>query len=187
MQVAKNQFANSFMNTKPFQAWIYCAMALGASLSFRAASTVENSADAAPAKASTAIPWSQIGARVGAGYQGDGLAVTPTAGGARLRCIFQRLEGEATREGLWLTSTAAESKRDRFRLVATALGRAATTDGSDPGRTDLRSTGRNSTRGNRANGQRKRILSSVLSVPSCSNPGRQIANLRYLGEDLLAR
>src|SRR6266568_4648410 len=52
-----------------------------------------------------AIPWSQIGAKAAADYQGDGLAISPTAEGARLRCVFQRLEGEATREGLWLTST----------------------------------------------------------------------------------
>jgi hypothetical protein len=49
---------------------------------------------------SPAIPWSQIGAKAGSNYQGDGLAVRPTAQGARLRCVFQRLEGEATREGL---------------------------------------------------------------------------------------
>src|SRR6266436_5745299 len=56
---------------------------------------------------SPAIPWSQIGAKAGADYQGDGLAVSPIpqSGSARLRCVFQRLEGEATREGLWLTST----------------------------------------------------------------------------------
>jgi hypothetical protein len=39
----------------------------------------------------------------------DGLAVSPTEGGAGLRCVFQRLEGEATREGLWLTSTVIKT------------------------------------------------------------------------------
>src|SRR5262249_26270090 len=72
------------------------------------------------------IPWSQIGAKAGADYKGDGLAVSPTAGGARLRCVFQRLEGEATREGLWLTSTVippSGTVNDRFRVVATAVRR----------------------------------------------------------------
>src|SRR5262249_47317312 len=58
-----------------------------------------------PPHASQAIPWSQLGARAGADYQGDGLTVTPIAEGARFRCVFQRLAGEVTREGLWLTST----------------------------------------------------------------------------------
>src|SRR5277367_3312175 len=52
-----------------------------------------------------AIPWSQIGAKAGVDYQGDGLAVSSTAQGARLHCVFQQLDGEATAEGLWLTST----------------------------------------------------------------------------------
>src|SRR5207249_8160012 len=41
------------------------------------------------------IPLSQLGVGAGAKYRGDGLAVVPKAQGARLRCIFQRLEGEA--------------------------------------------------------------------------------------------
>src|SRR5678815_3822919 len=56
----------------------------------------------------TAIPWSQIGEKAGADYKGDGLSVSPIENGARLRCVFQRLEGEATREGLWLSSTASD-------------------------------------------------------------------------------
>src|SRR5207247_1367658 len=73
--------------------------------------------------AETSIPWSLLGAKAGADYQGDGLAVIPTADGARLRCVFQPLEGEATREGLWLRSTAEETKREKFRVVAAAVGR----------------------------------------------------------------
>jgi hypothetical protein len=76
----------------------------------------------------TAIPWSQLGAKAGADYQGDALAVIPTIEGARLRCEFQRLEGEATREGLWLTSTVLPPGgpvNDRFRLVAVEVGRGA--------------------------------------------------------------
>jgi hypothetical protein len=77
---------------------------------------------------SPAIPWSQIGAKAGADYQGDGLAVSPTAQGARLHCVFHHLDGEATREGLWLTSTAippSGTVKDRFRVVAVAVGRQA--------------------------------------------------------------
>ena len=81
-----------------------------------------------------AIPWNQIGAKAGADYQGDGLAVTPTESGARLHCVFQRLDGEATPEGLWLTSTvtntvsdpssvAALRRVDRFRVTAAQVGR----------------------------------------------------------------
>ncbi len=69
------------------------------------------------------LAWSQIGANAGADYQGDGLGVSPTAEGARLRCVFQRLEGEASREGLWLTSTVTNAVNDRFRIVAAAVGR----------------------------------------------------------------
>ena len=68
------------------------------------------------------IAWAELGARATAQYSGDGLAVTPTAAGTvRLRCTFQKLEGEATREGLWLTSTADPAAADRFRLVAAVV------------------------------------------------------------------
>src|SRR6266496_6193716 len=53
-------------------------------------------ADIAPGK--TSIAWSQIGAKAGAEYKGDGLAVSPNDAGAQLRCVFQRLEGEVTCE-----------------------------------------------------------------------------------------
>ncbi|MEI6567352.1 MAG: hypothetical protein WCR20_11790, partial [Verrucomicrobiota bacterium] len=71
------------------------------------------------------IPWSEVGTRATSEYRGEGLAVTPTdAGTVRLRCSFQKLEGEVSREGLWLTSTADPAATDRFRLVAAAVGRA---------------------------------------------------------------
>jgi len=92
----------------------------------------KDSADTAPAK--TSIPWSQIGAKAGADYKGDGLAVIATAEGARLRCAFQKLEGEATREGLWLTSTVippSGTVRDRFRIVATSVGRQSAMAGDE--------------------------------------------------------
>ncbi len=70
-----------------------------------------------------AIPWNEIGAKAGANYQGDGLVVTPNGEGARLHCVFQRLDGEATPEGLWLTSTVTNTPSDRFRVTAMAVGR----------------------------------------------------------------
>jgi hypothetical protein len=73
------------------------------------------------------IPWSQIGEKAGVDYKGDGLSVSLTENGARLRCVFQRLEGEATREGLWLSSTASDQIQDRFRIVAAAVGRGSVT------------------------------------------------------------
>src|SRR6266700_3780265 len=113
---------------KLFQARMFCAVALGIGSSFSLSATAADSADTAPAK--TSIPWSQLGAKAGADYRGDGLAVSPNAGGARLRCVFQRLEGEATREGLWLTSTVippSGTVNDRFRVVAADVRRLTST------------------------------------------------------------
>jgi trimeric autotransporter adhesin len=88
-----------------------------------------------PAPASQPIPWSEIGAKATAQYEGDGLSVLAREGGATLRCVFQKLEGEATPEGLWLTSTAAplnpnpnltlNPSTDRFRVRAVSVGRTA--------------------------------------------------------------
>ena len=55
------------------------------------------------------IPMGQLGTVAVRQYQGDGLSVSATPGGARLRCAFQRLEGQATPEGLWLHSTAGRA------------------------------------------------------------------------------
>jgi hypothetical protein len=69
------------------------------------------------------IPWDQIGVKAGADYHGGGLAVTPATDSARLHCVFQRLDGEATREGLWLVSTVTNTLPDRFQVKAAAIGR----------------------------------------------------------------
>src|SRR5262245_46449667 len=109
---------------KLFHAQLCCAVALGISASFNQSAAADPSAIARSATAAdstnapaakTFIPFSQLGARAGADYRGDGLAVTPAAEGARLRCAFQRLEGEATPKGLWLTSTTTNTANDRFR------------------------------------------------------------------------
>jgi hypothetical protein len=53
------------------------------------------------AQASQPIPWSDLGAKATAQYSGDGLAVfADEHGKVRLRCAFQRLEGEVTRGGI---------------------------------------------------------------------------------------
>ena len=69
------------------------------------------------------IPFSEIGTRATTGYQGDALGVTATTDGARLRCGFQKLEGQATAEGLSLQSTAVGGGADKLRLTATAIYR----------------------------------------------------------------
>ena len=67
------------------------------------------------------IPLSEIGAKATADYQGEALGITATPDGARLRCGFQKLEGQATSEGLWLESTVPGG--GQLRLVAVAVGR----------------------------------------------------------------
>jgi hypothetical protein len=78
------------------------------------------SAQVAPINIAKAIPWDQIGAKAGVDYKGK--APTMTEQGARLRCVFQRLEAEATREGLWLAATVTNQNQDRFRVTAAAIG-----------------------------------------------------------------
>jgi hypothetical protein len=78
-----------------------------------------------PSKKSQAFPWDQIGAKASADYHGEGLSVAVTEEGARLRCVLQRLEGEATAEGLWLVSTVTNHPGERFRVVARAVGQQA--------------------------------------------------------------
>jgi hypothetical protein len=89
------------------------------------AMSVTQAADRAATDTPSAIPWSEIGAKAGADYKGDGLVVTPTESGARLHCVFQRLDGEATSEGLWLISTVTNTVSDRFRVTAMEVDRKA--------------------------------------------------------------
>src|SRR5258705_13904180 len=113
---------------KLFQPRMFCAVALGIGSSFSLVPQRGTEDPAGPALTKTSIPWSQIGVPhcgTGADYQGDGLAVSPIpqSGSARLRCVFQRLEGEATAGGLWLTSTVSNAVNDRFRIMGVAVGR----------------------------------------------------------------
>ena len=70
-----------------------------------------------------AIPWSEIGTAAEKQNNGVELSVAPTPEGAVLRCVFQRLEGEVTAEGLWLKSIVGNETGAQFRLKAAALGR----------------------------------------------------------------
>jgi len=74
----------------------------------------------------SSIPLDQLGAAGSEQLGGHGLSVTATPGGARLTCAFQKLEGQATTNGLWLTSKADYVESERFRLVAVAVGRERT-------------------------------------------------------------
>lgn len=56
-------------------------------------------------------------------YSGDGLAVNSTPVGAQIRCVFQRLEGDATADGLWLRSTTTGVPKGNFRVIAVNVGR----------------------------------------------------------------
>jgi hypothetical protein len=77
-----------------------------------------------PTATNQPIAWADLGTQATAQYSGDGLSVFTAADGAvRLRCAFQKLEGEATAEGLWLTSTAPGAAASRFRVVADRVGR----------------------------------------------------------------
>jgi hypothetical protein len=86
---------------------------------------VTQAADRAATNTPGAIPWKEIGAKAGADYKGDGLGMVPTQTGARLHCVFQRLDGEVTPEGLWLTSTVTNTANDHFRVKAMCVGRKA--------------------------------------------------------------
>ena len=77
-----------------------------------------------PAATNQPIAWSDLGTKATAQYSGDGLTVFAAADGAvRLRCAFQKLDGEVTREGLWLNSTVPGAAASRFRVVADRVGR----------------------------------------------------------------
>ncbi len=73
----RNFLSVQFMKTNLslLQTRIFCAAALGIGSFFGLAAATENSADTPPA--TTAIPWSQLGAKAGADYQGDALSSLP--------------------------------------------------------------------------------------------------------------
>jgi hypothetical protein len=68
------------------------------------------------------IPCAEVGANATAQYSGHGLDIIPTPRGARLRCIFQKLEGEITAEGLSVASTLPGAS-GRVQLTAERVSR----------------------------------------------------------------
>src|SRR5438874_2393638 len=99
-----------------------------------------------PNSSSAPIPLDQLGSVAGEQYHGDGLAVSATERGASLRCVFQKLEGQVTRDGMCLISMADESTREKFRVLATAWGRtpdasSSTVEPNAPCSTSLPTTG----------------------------------------------
>ena len=74
-----------------------------------------------PPSAPTSI--GQLGTFVGKQYQGDGLSVAATPSGAQLCCTLQRLEGQVTSKGLWLSSTVAGAASGRFQVKAAVVTR----------------------------------------------------------------
>src|SRR5437867_2799154 len=78
--------------------------------------SVSGASETSPTHSAEDIPSSPIGAS--ADYKDDGLAVTASESGARLHCVFHRLDCEATSEGLWLTSMVTNQPQERFRVIA---------------------------------------------------------------------
>jgi hypothetical protein len=116
----------AFSQTSPIHAW---TNSVGQPVGSVPAAGSDADPCFTPAATATApnsqpIPWADLGAKATAQYSGDGLAVSAAENGAvRLRCAFQRLEGEVTREGLWLTSTVDGAAASRFRVLADYVGR----------------------------------------------------------------
>ena len=111
------------MTHKDFALALLCALGLQLVIATAGRAAETANTPNVPANNTPAIPWEQIGAKAGVDYHGEGLSVAATAGGARLHCVFQRLDGEATAEGLWLVSTVTNQPGERFRVVAAAVGR----------------------------------------------------------------
>jgi hypothetical protein len=63
----------------------------------------------------------RIGVNACRQYTGEGLSIVQSANGASLNCMFQKLIGHVTPEGLWLESTG--SGGDVLRLAAVTLER----------------------------------------------------------------
>src|SRR5258708_30729627 len=77
-----------------------------------------------PARLATVpIPFDQIGTVAGRQCSGDGLSVEFSPDRARLRCSFQKLNGEVSTEGLCLASPADGTKREGLRVIARTVGR----------------------------------------------------------------
>lgn len=105
---------SNLLRREQITAGVWPVMAILALVRLRQTAVVGTPPTSAPeGAAATPIRWSELGAQATAQYADDGLSVTATVYGARLRGAFQRLQGGAMREGLWLVSTAAEAKAEK--------------------------------------------------------------------------
>ncbi|MBN9692980.1 MAG: hypothetical protein J0M24_22280 [Verrucomicrobia bacterium] len=78
-------------------------------------------------------PGSSSWSDVGTSQAGAGLEVLALPDGSlRISCAFQRLEGDITPEGLWLTSTSPGTSHPSFRVVARAVRRDGRSSQADP-------------------------------------------------------
>src|SRR5258708_320804 len=75
-----------------------------------------------PHKAPRRVTLSECAVPLGAESSGNGTSVFAEAGRTRVPCLCQRLEGEATAEGLWLTSMITNTVSDRFRVRSVGIG-----------------------------------------------------------------
>jgi hypothetical protein len=110
---------------------------------------------------SAPLPFSGIEGKAMVDCRSGALAVAATAEGARLRCGFQKLEGRAGVEGLWLESTGPGG--GNLRLVAEAVGREA--GGSKTGECRMRQDG-----GQRAGGKMGRDREGQTAAVSAKPP-----------------
>src|SRR5882762_2117972 len=70
-------------------------------------------------------PLDQLGATAAKQYSGDGLLAAGIHDSVQLNCACQKMDGEASRQGLWLISTVSNKVSERFRVMATEVGRVA--------------------------------------------------------------
>jgi hypothetical protein len=93
---------------------------------------VPTAANTARSPEAKSIPFDLVGVEAQKHYEGDGISIHATHGGAYLRNVMQDLEGNATSEGLWLSSTAEEDtgKPNRFRVRAVGVERGNAEAGS---------------------------------------------------------
>src|SRR5258707_14981317 len=67
-------------------------------------------------KAPRRVTLSEYAVPLGAEFSGNGTSVFAGDGRAWLHCLFQRIDGEATAEGLLLTSMVTNAVSDCFRI-----------------------------------------------------------------------
>lgn len=101
------------------------AIACAAAITILASSGIASTTPGSPTDKS--VQWSELGRAAQAQYDGDGLSISSTDTGARLRCVFQRLNAQVSAQGLRLISTAPGNSHDRLSLRSASIGRTDST------------------------------------------------------------